>query len=220
VKIGSQIRIFVIVVSIVFYFSYIQYRFKIFNIHWVDKKVEQQDTEISVSKAKEEIGSILGEWVKAKPVDEIVDKIPTPQASKSSIPVTQIGNFKDGETYEIFIINNKGEPVLLNLQAAVTDESKERGLMFQEHIENNEGKIFVYERNVKNRFWMKNCLISLDIIFVGSDGKIVDISRSVPPCEADPCKTYGSLLPYRYVIEVNAGWTMENNVRTGNKVEI
>jgi hypothetical protein len=42
----------------------------------------------------------------------------------------------------------------------------------------------------KQSFWMKNCIIPLDIIFIGNDDTIVKIHHNCPPCDSDDCKHY------------------------------
>ena len=64
---------------------------------------------------------------------------------------------------------------------------------------------------------MKNTLIPLDMIFVDSNSKIVDIIENVPPCERDECPTYPSKEPAQYVLEVNAGFIQDKGVKIGDQ---
>ena len=54
------------------------------------------------------------------------------------------------------------------------------------------------------RFWMKDTLIPLDIVFFDADGRQVG-SASMTPCEVAPCARYGSEGAYRWALETPAG---------------
>jgi hypothetical protein len=66
---------------------------------------------------------------------------------------------------------------------------------------------------------MKNCEISLDILFIDSDWNIIDIKQDFEPCRHDPCPTYTPKDFYKYALEVNGGWSEANGVLIGDSVE-
>ncbi len=95
------------------------------------------------------------------------------------------------------------------------------GLSGREYLEENHGMIFVYDQERENlSFWMKDTLIPLDIIFLNADFEVVEIIENVPICEEDPCPTYDSEQKAQYVIELNAGWVEENNLKEGDLLKI
>jgi uncharacterized membrane protein (UPF0127 family) len=65
---------------------------------------------------------------------------------------------------------------------------------------------------------MKNTLIPLDMIFVDSSSKIIDIKENVPPCKQEECPSYPSREPAQYVLEVNAGFVQEKGVKIGDRL--
>ena len=71
--------------------------------------------------------------------------------------------------------HDKGQSV--TIQAEVADEPDERalGLMNRKKIDKNKGMLFVYHLPSAPKFWMRNTLISLDIIFSSYDGRIIKI---------------------------------------------
>ena len=117
---------------------------------------------------------------------------------------------------EIFIDNGEN---LIKINAEIADDSEERknGLMFREKLEENSGMLFIFENEESQTFWMKNTLIPLDIIFIGSGFEIVDI-KNAEPCRKDPCKLYASSGPAKYVLEVNAGFAARNELGLGDKM--
>jgi len=90
-------------------------------------------------------------------------------------------------------------------ELAVTDDERARGLMFRDKVHPEQGMLFVFEEEDLHAFWMKNTLVSLDILWLGRDRRIIHIARNVPPCTAEPCPTYGPEIPALFVLELKAG---------------
>ena len=80
------------------------------------------------------------------------------------------------------------------------------------------GMLFVYDDEQPRRFWMKDTLIPLDIIFINKNEEIVTIHHAIP-CKKDPCTIYGSE-PAQYVLEVNYDLTAQNNISVGAAVNL
>lgn len=106
------------------------------------------------------------------------------------------------------------------VELASTQQEIIRGLMFRKHLDENQGMLFLFDSEQPLGFWMKNTLISLDIIFINQDLKIVSFHTRVPPCRRDPCPVYKSGKPAKYVVEVNAGFVEKYDIFTGDRVEI
>lgn len=117
--------------------------------------------------------------------------------------------------------NNNNSSVIARVFVEVADDRGEfgRGLMFRNHLPWNAGMLFAFnEEEPREGFHMKNTLIPLDMIFVDSSSKIIDIKENVPPCEQEECPTYPSREPAQYVLEVNAGFVQENGVKIGDRL--
>ena len=82
---------------------------------------------------------------------------------------------------------NNSSSVIARVFVEVTDDLEEsmRGLMFRIHLPWNAGMLFPYSDEEPRTFWMKNTLIPLDMIFIDSSSKIVEIKENVPPCEQE-----------------------------------
>src|SRR5918995_173282 len=117
-------------------------------------------------------------------------------------------------------INNNNSSVIARVFVEVPDDREEfaRGLMFRTHLPWNAGMLFAFYEEEPRRFWMKNTLIPLDMIFVDSSSKIIDIKENVPPCKQEECPTYPSKEPAQYVLEVNAGFVQEKEVKIGDRL--
>jgi YVTN family beta-propeller protein len=117
--------------------------------------------------------------------------------------------------------NNNNSSVIARVFVEVPDDREEfaRGLMFRSHLPWNAGMLFAFYEEEPRRFWMKNTLIPLDMIFVDSSSKIIDIKENVPPCKQEECPTYPSREPAQYVLEVNAGFVQEKGIKIGDQLE-
>ncbi len=122
------------------------------------------------------------------------------------------------KTGEISIDNGK-ELIKINIEIADDNEERAKGLMFREHLNENDGMLFVFDDENYQTFWMKNTLIALDIVFIGKDFKIVDIKYAVP-CREEPCALYKSSGPAKYVLEVGVNFTAKNKIKIGDEVII
>ena len=89
------------------------------------------------------------------------------------------------------------------IEIADTPETQMKGLMGRNILDDNSGMLFVFDRQEPQKFWMKNTPVSLDIIFAGGDGCIVNIVESTTPMSN---QRYGSKGPVKYVVEVPAGF--------------
>jgi YVTN family beta-propeller protein len=116
--------------------------------------------------------------------------------------------------------NNNNSSVIARVFVEVQDDREEfpRGLMFRNHLPWNAGMLFAFNEEEPQTFWMKNTLIPLDMIFVDSSSKIIDIKENVPPCEQEECPNYTSIEPAQYVLEVNAGFVQEKGVKIGDRL--
>ncbi len=109
----------------------------------------------------------------------------------------------------------------LMVELAKTPEEIRQGLMHREELEDGRGMLFVYEEPHIPSFWMKNMLISLDIIFIGEDLQIKHIAYEVPPCPQDEiCATYSPTVPVQYVLEVPGGYSEERNINLGDRLTL
>jgi uncharacterized membrane protein (UPF0127 family) len=104
----------------------------------------------------------------------------------------------------------------IKVEIAADDASRAHGLMDRTSMPAGQGMLFVFPDSQIRTFWMKNTLIPLDMLFFDADRKLVTLHADVPPCGADPCATYPSTAPARYVLELNAGTATKLGVREGD----
>ena len=107
--------------------------------------------------------------------------------------------------------------VLTQLQLAISDLEKARGLMGVARLEEAQGMAFLYDVDGEMSFWMKNTLIDLDIAFVARDGTVLEVRTMT---SGDTETTTSTTDQVRFAIEMRAGWFGHFGVKPGDKVNI
>jgi hypothetical protein len=92
----------------------------------------------------------------------------------------------------------------ITIEIADTPETQMKGLMGRSDLGVDKGMLFVFDQLKPRKFWMKNTPVSLDIIFIGGNGCIVNIAESTMPMSDHSYRSNG---PIKYVVEVRAGFT-------------
>jgi uncharacterized membrane protein (UPF0127 family) len=108
--------------------------------------------------------------------------------------------------------------LVVNVEVAQSAADQQRGLMDREGLSDGSGMLFIFDSEDRHNFWMKNVNFPIDIIWIDSNFRIVDITMGAVPCMAEPCTLYSPSLPARYVLEVPSGFAGENGVELGGVV--
>lgn len=108
----------------------------------------------------------------------------------------------------------------IEIEIADTQDLRSQGLMHRTQLAENQGMLFVYPDQAVRGVWMKNTLLSLDVLFISSEGKIVSILSGLTPCTQDPCPIYTSTTVAGYMLEVNAGFVDRHQLRVGQDLMI
>ena len=116
---------------------------------------------------------------------------------------------------DLIINNSNNEIKIFNVEIADTEYSRNKGLMWREHIPNGTGMLFVWEREAYRNFWMKNTPSALDILFFDEDGMLINVAESTQPFSLDNIQ---STRPAQYVLELIAGSSSKFNIYEGSKI--
>jgi uncharacterized membrane protein (UPF0127 family) len=102
-----------------------------------------------------------------------------------------------------------------------TPADMERGMMFRTELAENHGMLFVHVQPGKYPYWMANCKIPLDIIWMNPDHQVVEISANTPPCPAGgkDCPTYGGHSDASWVLELAGGAAAKHQVLEGSRIQ-
>ncbi len=104
----------------------------------------------------------------------------------------------------------------IDLEIADNDYERQLGLMNRKEMKENEGMIFIFPKQDYQSFWMRNTLISLDMIFVNDKKKVVTIHKNTKTLSD---QSYPSSAPSMFVVEVLAGFTDKHNIQVGDKID-
>lgn len=113
------------------------------------------------------------------------------------------------------IPDSSGREVRLDVEIAATESSRQKGLMYRMSLPANSGMLFVFEKDKRLSFWMKNTYIPLDIAFIDANGVITDILQMQP---LDTSVFYNSSAEVRYALEVNQWWFQKHGIKPGTKI--
>jgi len=106
---------------------------------------------------------------------------------------------------------------LLKVIPVITRQDIENGMMYKKFNDDFNGMLFVFNEISSHSFWMKNCITSLDIIFI-KDLKINKIHSNCPPCREDNCPRYSGVADL--ILEINGGDCEKYDIKEGDSVFI
>ncbi len=115
----------------------------------------------------------------------------------------------------VLIETSNGPCVFIDAYVAINGATRAQGLMYIESLGEFEGMLFIHRRPAKISMWMKNTLISLDMLFVRDDQTIATIVTDTVPLSTD---TIFSREPVTTVLELNAGSAQRWGIQVGDRV--
>ncbi|WP_052293164.1 DUF192 domain-containing protein [Coraliomargarita akajimensis] len=105
----------------------------------------------------------------------------------------------------------------LQLQLALNDAERAKGLMFRESLNINHGMLFVFEKSGPRAFWMKNTLIPLDLAYLDHTGTVLELHKLYPHDERPVASRSQSV---SMVLEMNSGWFEQNQLSPGARLDL
>ncbi len=95
------------------------------------------------------------------------------------------------------------------VELAVTGAEKAQGLSGRESLPAGAGMLFIYEEDLPLGFWMPDMHFPLDMVWINSDCRVVDVTLNalpqLPGQPRDELPIYSPREPARFVLEINAG---------------
>ncbi|MBB2162374.1 DUF192 domain-containing protein [Gluconacetobacter sacchari] len=110
----------------------------------------------------------------------------------------------------------KGVKHVFSVELATTPRQQRVGEMFRTSVPADRGMLFVWPYPQQSDMWMENTLVSLDIVFIGEDGRITAIAENAVPQSLARISSHG---PARATLELQGGITEKLGIVVGDKVE-
>lgn len=122
---------------------------------------------------------------------------------------------QDVKLEKLEIVGADGNTHMFDVELATTPHTMAYGLMDRYSMPDDRGMLFVFTENKLRSFWMRNTYISLDMIFISPDGKVVHIHPEAIPLDET---LISSQVPAQYVLELNGGVAQKLNIQVGDKI--
>ena len=101
------------------------------------------------------------------------------------------------------------------VELAITPEEQARGLMFRETLPRGAGMLFLYDQPGRVAFWMRNTLISLDMLFFDETGTLTRLHHEAVPLDETPIPGGDAVLA---VLEINGGLSRRFGITEGSEL--
>jgi uncharacterized protein len=118
-------------------------------------------------------------------------------------------------TVEPLEIVTKNGVQVFSVEMATTEQEKETGLMYRKELADGKGMLFDFSPEQEVSMWMKNTYISLDMIFIRADGRILRIAENTEPMSTKIIPSRGLA---KGVLEVIAGTAKKYGIEPGDRV--
>ena len=121
-----------------------------------------------------------------------------------------------GKTEKLVIQTASGVNHKFDVELAIETPQIIMGLMHRESMPQNHGMLFFFGQEAERRFWMKNTLIPLDMLFIKADGTIHHIHENAVPKDLTPVPSKGKVTA---VLELNGGVSSKLGLQKGDKID-
>src|ERR1700759_3383739 len=118
-------------------------------------------------------------------------------------------------TFEPLEIVTKTGVQVFSVEMAATEQEKETGLMYRKELPDGKGMLFDFSPEQQVSMWMKNTYISLDMIFIRADGRILRIAENTEPMSTRIIPSRGQA---KGVLEGIAGTAQKYGIAPGDRV--
>ena len=112
-------------------------------------------------------------------------------------------------------IATKSGVQVFSVEMATTEEEKTTGLMYRKELPDGKGMLFDFTPAQEVSMWMKNTFISLDMIFIRADGRILRVAENTEPLSTRIISSGGLA---KGVLEVIAGTAKKYGIEPGDRV--
>ena len=118
---------------------------------------------------------------------------------------------------ELRIATAAGDELRFDVEVARTSAQRAQGLMFRTALAPDAGMLFIYDPPREMAMWMRNTILSLDMLFIAADGRITRIVANTTPMSEATIESRG---PVGAVLELVAGSAKRLGIRSGDRIDL
>lgn len=108
----------------------------------------------------------------------------------------------------------------LVVDVPITSDQFQKGLDIKDHLNENQGMLFIFKEPDKIPFWMHGMKFPIDIIWFDKGRNVVHIEHNLQPCITDlACPSYSPEKDALYVLETTSGFYQRHNVKIGTHMD-
>jgi uncharacterized membrane protein (UPF0127 family) len=109
----------------------------------------------------------------------------------------------------------------IRAEVELSELDMQKGMMFRDSLARGRGMLFVHKTPSLYQYWMYQVRIPLDIVWMDSSHRIVEISPDTPPCKtkASLCPNYGGHQTAQFVLELGGGEARRLGLSLGQTLE-
>jgi uncharacterized membrane protein (UPF0127 family) len=119
-------------------------------------------------------------------------------------------------TTQEIAISTKEKQHYFSVEVAQTVQQRRLGLMNRQHMEEGHGMLFLFEQEKIVHFWTLHTYISLDIVFINSNGSVAHMIKNTP---LNSRQTISSRYPIVAAVELPAGTIDRLSIPLGASVQ-
>lgn len=134
------------------------------------------------------------------------------------IPPPVVINSKAQQTLpieRITIVSQSGGELYFDVEIADDNDERRIGMMYRTEVPDNTGMLFIFDDVAERRFWMKNTLVALDLLFITEDGVVHSIQHNAEPESLRLLESHGAV---KAVLEIGGNVAAEKGIDVGDRV--
>lgn len=149
-------------------------------------------------------------------ISAIMFYIPTIQTYIETAMESQDEKIK--EKYHKAKVDVNGFEIMADI--AMTADQQEKGLSIKDSLKENEGMLFIFQKEGKYDFWMNGMKFPIDILWLDTAGKVVHVESNLKPCISEKdCPDFVPSKDALYVLETVAGFAERHDVKIGTDID-
>ena len=157
-------------------------------------------------------------WGRLAACRPIVNRPPVPGLPLGALsdPVA-VGGFHAGRLRTVKLPGGQQ----IRVEVEINDADMYKGMKYRDSLARGRGMLFIHRTPGLYKYWMPQVRIPLDMIWMDTSRRIVEISPDTPPCKTEEslCPNYGGHETAQFVLELGGGEARRLGLTLGQTLE-